>query len=128
MSDIKQTISDVLTEYGDSLLDNPLRLEAFLRDLHHDKPKEISCFMEVIHSGVLQYISTQTPRDCQLMLAQKGGLTPVAAEWAIDTWIFLWKQGIFRLEQKDQVCDNQNAWRGSVEDVLGSHRGGGKEV
>ena len=105
-----------------------MRFEAFLRDLHHDQPKEISCFMEVIHSGVLEYLSSETPRDCQLMLAQKGGLTPVSAEWAIGVWVSLWKEGLFRLEHKEQIRDIQNAWTGSVEEVLGLFKAGGKEI
>ena len=128
MSDIRDTLLQLFGEYGDSLLDNPLRLEAFLRDLHHDQPREISCLMETIHSGVLEYINTETPRDCQLMLAQKSGLTPVSAEWAIGVWFSLWKENVLRLEHKELNRENQNKWTGSLEEVLGPFRAGGKKI
>jgi hypothetical protein len=122
MREIKDILRDLFQKFGNELLERPLRLEAFLRDLHHDKPKEVSCLMEAVRSGVIDHLPTETSRDCQVMLSQKGGLTPVSAEWAIGVWLSLWKEGVFRLEQKEQRTEEQNIWVGSVEKVLGKYR------
>ena len=118
MSEISETIRQLLAEHGESLLENRQRLESFLRDLHYDQPRDISCAIEVLHSGVVSYFESETKRDCQLMLAQKSGLTPMAAEWAIDLWFSLWKEGVFRLEHREEE-EQQQSWQGSLEDVLG---------
>ena len=127
MREIKDSLRTLFQKHGDKLLETPLRMEAFLRDLHYDKPKEVSCLMEAIHSGVIGHLSIETPRDCQIMLAQKGGLTPVSAESAIGVWLGLWTEGAFRLEQKEQQIEERSTWTGSVEKVLGKFRQGGKE-
>ena len=128
MTEIRETLAQLFEEHGGALIENPLRLEALLRDLHYDQPREISSLMEVIHSGVLEYFPTETARDCQLMLSQKGGLTPVSAEWAIGLWMSLWKENSFQVEHKEQLRENQSTWSGSVEEVLGAFRAGGAEL
>jgi hypothetical protein len=122
MREIKDSLRVLFQKFGDELLERPLRMEAFLRDLHYDKPKEVSCLMEAVRSGVIAHLPIETSRDCQVMLAQKGGLTPVSAEWAIGVWLGLWKEGTFRLEQKEQRTEERNIWVGSVEKVLGKFR------
>ena len=121
VSDIQDSVRQLLIANGERLLQDPLRLEAFLRDLHYDKPKEVSSVLEAVHSGVIAFFPTETIRDCQIMLAQKGGLTPLSAEWAIGVWHELWKEGLFFLETKSTTQKN-TVWNGSIEDVLAPFR------
>ena len=46
-----ETASSLIEEHGASLLDNPLRLESFLKDLHPDDEREVFLICEAHFAG-----------------------------------------------------------------------------
>ena len=122
MSILQETVAELLDDWGEEILKNPLRFEAFLRDLHHDQPREISLLMESIHSGVLEMVQQGEEKEAVHILVQKGGIAPRYAEWTIDFWKQLITTEKLSSIQGSLIIGQSKLGRLSVEAVLGRYR------
>lgn len=105
MQEIQETITDILREFGETILQNPLRVEAFLRDLHPDQPTAISATMEMLHTGVFEeYANGASKQYCINRLRALAGLSPKAAELAVE----IWKPFVQRLGSQQMGTVQQN--------------------
>jgi len=90
MSDeILTTLTTLLSVHGAVLLDEPRRLEGFLRDLHPDEPLACSVLIESMECGVVAMLR-QDPRSPQqplvAMMTEGSGLALRPATWAVNAW------------------------------------------
>lgn len=87
MQEIQKTVADILRAFGETIIQNPLRLEALLRDLHPDQPSAISVTMEMLHTGILnEYANGASRQYCINRFRTLAGLSPKAAELGVDIW------------------------------------------
>ena len=119
---IPNTIQHLFETVGIGLLEHPLRLEAFLRDLHPDKPAEVSVLVESILSGSVEQLLRRTSRsECIATLSAKSGIAPRYSDWAMQLWSdVIPKSALLEPEEKRTV--STNIWEGSVEEILGKYR------
>ena len=116
------TIHHLLDEYGLDLIGNPLRIEAFLRDLHPNEPQKIFLLLEVVHSGLISQIRQKKPRlDSELegyaaKLTAISGIVPRLAFWAIQTWANLLPEEAFVAQEEEP----EKTWQGTIADYFGS--------
>jgi hypothetical protein len=87
-------LRDILSRYGESVADDPRRLEAMLRDLAGDHPLEISLVLSGARAGVPQQLAKVKGRSGSLLvlpqlekrLRQVTGLSEAAARWSVESW------------------------------------------
>lgn len=79
-----------LTKERPKTLGQPRLLEAWLRDLHPDRPARVAAAVEVVASGGLEVLRRAGPADVEARvqaLVQGSGLSPRLAWWAVDAWL-----------------------------------------
>ena len=96
---VLQTLSHLLGRYGTELVNDIRRIEAFLRDLHPDSPREVAVLVEALSSGVVTRLRVLLARsgedsvlysdrdDLVLFLSENSGLSGRFALWAVDGWL-----------------------------------------
>ena len=113
----------IVEETGLPILEDSLRLNAFLRDLHSDQPGAISALVEVMESGVLQQLRRlQWESELHAMadlLVSQSGITPGMADWAVQSWFQILPASARLREEKERFEKPQKGWVGSIEDILG---------
>ena len=90
---VRQTLIELRDEFGLSLLKDPDRLEAHLRDLAPGKHAEIHCLVSAVREGVvtdLQAASAALPIDAVIArlctrLQERTALHRDAAQWAVES-------------------------------------------
>src|SRR5438132_7051420 len=90
----RQKLYELIAKYGESLCDQPLRLEGLLRDLCGKYRLEINLFVHALKEGIatdLRNASASVHTD--LLIARLGkrlqdhhGVSEEAARWAVESW------------------------------------------
>ena len=120
---IAESLEGIIQQVGLGILEDPLRLDAFLRDLHPDRPAEVSVVVESLFSGVVEQFLRRTPiHECKASLSARGGVTPSYADWVMHVWDKVLPDSAM-LEQEHLEIGSQH-WDASVEEVLGTYRDG----
>lgn len=79
-----ETIAGLIDECGLMLLDQPLRLEGWLRDLYPAQRAAVSVVLEGLHTNC--HISTEALQDVAARLALRAGVSPQWADFAVRVW------------------------------------------
>ena len=117
MSVIKTT-SSLIEEYGFSLLENPLRLESFLKDLHPDDERQVFLICEAHFAGFVdklrrQIHSSESKRQVlALDFVAQCGVSIVYASWTIQAWSEILPSWAYEKKQEQQYL-------GTLDEVLG---------
>ena len=100
-SHVLQTLAHLLGRFGPELVDDIRRVEAYLRDLHPDAPREVAVLVEALSSGVVTRLrlllaqsseSSLQPSDRDDLvrhLTESSGISGRFALWAVDGWLEL---------------------------------------
>ena len=119
---ITETLKGLLEKHGVVLLNQPLRLEGWLRDVHSDLRAPVSVVMECIHTG--DYLEKGSIGDVTALFSVRCGVSPQWADFGVRIWKDVLKE--YRLEKK--VLNEESAGgmietpRQTVEMMLGAHR------
>ena len=125
---IAASLRNLLAEEGLSLLESPLRLDAFLRDFHPNQPREVYLMVEMIESGVLSSMRQGKPHlDAEFngfaaQLSAKSGTAPTFARWAVETWRDALPESAYDQKETEVKKTTIQRWPGSIETVLGNRR------
>lgn len=127
VSDIEISLQQIIERIGVGILDEPLRLAAFLRDYHPHQPAEVSVLMESVRSGSVDMLLRNVPtHECAASLSAKGGIAPRYSDWAMQLWKDILPE--FVREGHQNIQDERSRrWEGSVETVLGQFKGKRRE-
>ena len=110
---------NLMEEHGFALLSNPLRMEAFLKDLCPEEERDIFLLTEAHFAGFVDIIRKQNRipegkrQELAMELVRNCGLTIVNACWAIDAWVDILPQWAFENEKLQR-------FDGTLDEVLGS--------
>jgi nitrous oxidase accessory protein NosD len=91
---VRQTLSEIITKYGPSLIDDPRRCEALLRDHCGQYKREINVLVGALRERVaadLMASSTVLPAGVlrarlERRLRDNLGLSEEASRWAVESW------------------------------------------
>lgn len=94
---LARTLTALLRRFGPELLGNVRRLDGLLRDLHPDRPLEVSVLVEVVECGVVAELQTMEfrprpgPELNRLVahLVDRSGIAAPHARLAVRTWAAL---------------------------------------
>ena len=118
MNKVSSTIRQLLEEHGISLLEQPLRIEAFLRDLHPNDRQSVFLMMEVIYSGLIQMIRNKKPQlDSEIegyaaRMTAVSGVVPRLAFGAVKSWAILLPHEV----ENTVKSEKKQVWQGTVQD------------
>jgi len=109
---IYATIATLLKTHGLTLLDNPRRLEAFLKDYHPQKRRELAVVLGALREGIPKRLLDPAPgvlRHIQAqrltkLLRENLALTQEAAVWGVNTWAQALGLG--------SICPDRATWAG----------------
>jgi hypothetical protein len=119
---IEETIEMLFTTVGVGVLDDPLRFEAFLRDLHPNQPAEVSVLTESLISGAVDQLMRRVPvQECTATLSAKSGVAPRYADWAMQLWLDVIPTSLI-VEQQEKKILSERRWEGTVDEVLGRYQ------
>jgi len=119
MKGIDDSLMELFLEHGQGLYSDPLRLEAFLRDLHWDKPKEVTVIMEILYSGAVEQILLgMKKRELLDFLEKRTALSPSMSQYALRIWHRLVQENILDIGQTESRLSNSRL--GTVDEVLGA--------
>ena len=113
-----ETVSSLIEEHGISLLENPLRLEGFLKDLHPDEEREVFLICEAHFAGFVDrlcqevQISESKRQSLALDFVARSGVAIVYASWTIQAWTEILPLWAYEKKQKKRYF-------GTLEEVLG---------
>ena len=114
------TVSQLIEEHGVSILENPLRMESFLKDLHPDKEREVFLLCEAHFAGFVDLLRQDKQRSeskrqrLALDFVSRCGVAIVYASWTIQASTEILPSWAYEKEQKKQYI-------GTLEQVLGSN-------
>lgn len=115
-----ETVSSLIEEHGDSLLQNPLRLEAFLKDLHPDEERDVFLICEAHFAGFVDrlcqevQLSESKRQRLALDFVSRCGVAIVYASWTIQAWTEILPSWAYEKKQKKRYF-------GTLEEVLGGN-------
>ena len=115
---IEETLEELFTEYGVSLLVQPLRIEGFLKDLHPEESRAVFLLCEALFSGMVaqitkkKHLSERERQNISLQFVERSGISVRYACWAIDTWV-----DVLPLEAYTHTTE-KDVWKGTLEEVL----------
>ena len=121
---IINTLRTLLEREGESLLGNPLRLDAFLRDKHPDSPQQCFILIEILQTGLVDELRRAGFQHEHLhdewaqILSAKSGISPKFGQECIT----LWAQALpseFFVERTQGPLSNRPSETISLEDYLG---------
>jgi|GEM_PF-4122839 len=119
---ITETLKYLLNSHGVSLLNQPLRLEGWLRDVHPDLRAPVSVVMECVHTGV--YLEKGAIGDATAMFSVRGGVSPQWSDFGVRIWRDVLKG--HQLEKKVLHAKGEGEMiessRQTVELMLGTYR------
>lgn len=122
---LEQTLKELLRREGRSLLQRPLLLDAYLRDLHAEQPALVFGLVEALASGtVFRLLARESERDCVSRLMTHSGLSGKSATDCLR----LWSQVLPRHFYGSKSGGEQPALvtEGSIVEVIEGFRTGGK--
>ena len=79
-----EMLNRCMDEQGITLLQDPLRLEGWLRDVLPEHRSAVSCVMEGLHTEICY--ATGSIQDVAALLSLRAGLTPAWADFAVRVW------------------------------------------
>ncbi|MCW5849677.1 MAG: right-handed parallel beta-helix repeat-containing protein [Anaerolineae bacterium] len=93
-TEARDKLGEILTHYGRSVLDDPRRCEALLRDLLPDHRREVHLLVAALRERVpADLLASNNGVPQSLLLAQLAqrlhdhlGIAPAFAGWAVETW------------------------------------------
>ena len=93
-TEARDKLGEILTHYGRSVLDDPRRCEALLRDLLPDHRREVHLLVSALRERVpADLLATNNGVPQSLLLDQLAqrlhdhlGMAPAFAQWAVETW------------------------------------------
>ena len=115
---VVDTTSSLLEEHGSSLLENPLRLESFLKDLHPDEERDVFLICEAHFAGFVDRLrqevqSSESKRQrLALDFVSHCGVAIVYASWTIQAWTEMLPSWAYEKKRRKQYF-------GTLEEVLG---------
>ena len=113
-----ETVSSLIEEHGVSLLENPLRLEAFLKDLHPNDEREVFLLCEAHFAGFVDRLRQEVQRNeskrqtLALDFVSRCGVAIVYASWTIQAWTEILPSWAYERKRKKQYF-------GTLDEVLG---------
>lgn len=117
---VKQKLKDIINTYGVSILNEPKRIEAILKDYCYENRKEIFLIMSAINENIAQELQNVKHAVAQLgivnrlikRLCDNLGITEDNAKWAVESWIYALdlnkEEDIQESENKDNIIYNCN--------------------
>jgi hypothetical protein len=122
----REALNQVLSHYGKTIIQKPRRLEAVLRDLAWEQPREVAVLVEALDSGAVDLLREGMPLNkAAWELCERSGVALKHAMAALETW-----SPHLRNEQRDTTTfRRRNRSRlksiiahrpGSLAEVLGS--------
>lgn len=129
---VKQKLKDIINAYGVSILNEPKRIEAMLKDYCYENKKEIFLIMSAINENIAQELQNTKHAAAQLgivnrlieRLCDNLGIAEVNAKWAVESWIYaldLNKEAdVQESENKDNIIYDGNftcSILGQVEEI-----------
>lgn len=115
---VVETANSLIEEHGMALLENPLRLEAFLKDLHPDDEREVFLLCEAHFAGFVDRLRQDVQRNeskrqrVALDFVSRCGVAIVYASWTIQAWTEILPSWAYKKKQKKQYF-------GTLDEVLG---------
>jgi hypothetical protein len=79
-----ETLNQYMDEQGIAVLQDPLRLEGWLRDVLPEHRGAVSCVMEGLHTEICD--ATGSIQDVAALLSLRAGLTPAWADFSVRVW------------------------------------------
>ena len=119
---ITETLKYLVNSQGVSLLNKPLRLEGWLRDVHPDLRAPVSVVMECIHTGV--YLEKGATGDVTAMLSVRSGVSPQWSDFGVRIWRDVLKghqleKNVLNVKGEGEMIEPS---RQTVEMMLGTYR------
>ena len=121
---ITQTLHTLLVQEGESLLSNPLRLEAFLRDHHPDSPQVCFILREILNAGLVDELRRAGFQHEHLhdewtqILSAKSGISPKFSQECITLWAQAMPSEFFYQRTQGPIS-NRPSETITLEDYLG---------
>jgi len=115
-----ETASSLIEEHGLPLLQNPLRLESFLKDLHPEDEREVFLICEAHFAGFVDRLRNQEQRSeskrqrLALEFVSHCGVAIVYASWTIQAWAEILPSWAY--EEKREI-----QYFGTLDEVLGGN-------
>ncbi len=83
----REALSQVLQHFGRGIIDKPRRLEAVLRDLAWEQPREVAVLVEAVDSGAVALLRNGMPvNKAAWELCERSGVALKHAMAALETW------------------------------------------
>ena len=114
---VVQTASSLIEEHGVSLLENPLRLEAYLKDLHPDDERDVFLICEAHFAGFVDRLrqevqmSESKRQRLALDFVACCGVAIVFASWTIQAWTEILPSWAYEKKRRKQYL-------GTLDEVL----------
>lgn len=89
---VEITLRTLLEQHGPTLLEHPMRLDAFLRDHHPEEPQLCFIILEVLHSGIVEKIRQTIAHlehhheEWVQLLSASSGISPKFGHECITLW------------------------------------------
>ena len=120
-----QTISELLQTCGLQLLEQPLRLEGWLRDLYPEHRAAVSVVIETLQTQC--HVESGSVQDISARLAFRSGLAPQWADFGVRLWRVALKEHKLDVQVIQTIHSNtETAIAGgvtqTVEAILGPFR------
>ena len=109
------TLNRLFDEHGTGLLQQPLRLEGWLRDLHPELRAAVSVVMECLHTNLCYAEGSMS--DVSSKLTKQSGVAPNWADFGIRVWRTILRGRGVSTPVIQQANNTQ-----TVEQVLGIYR------
>ena len=113
-----ETTSSLIEEYGFSLLEDPLRLESFLKDLHPDDERQVFLICEAHFAGFVDELRMQIHSSeskiqvLALDFVAQCGVSIVYASWTIQAWAEILPSWAYEKKREQRYL-------GTLDEVLG---------
>jgi len=121
---IAETVAHLLDECGLELLEQPLRLEGWLRDLYPEHRAAVSVTIECLQTGC--HLELGSIQEGAARLALRSGLSPQWAEFGVRVWRRSLRGRNMTVLQVSAEHDTESRKTMSaartVEDILGQFR------
>ncbi|MEC7988100.1 MAG: hypothetical protein VX278_23235 [Myxococcota bacterium] len=116
---ISDTIIGLIHEKGLLILEQPYRLEGFLKDLHPDEERDVFLMSEFMFCGMLDRVRRTQPKldsEIQLIVLQFATMTGIAvnySDWAVERWLNILPKESYWAHQIPTT-----PWTGTLEELL----------
>lgn len=119
---ISDTLRLLLEQYGAPLLDEPMRLDAFLRDYHPSEPQKSFILMEILYAGIVEKIRQvgiqleHHQEEWTQLLSASSGISPKFGQECITLWSHALPSDLFYQHSPDTQAPTEFL---TLEDYLG---------